>query len=591
MLKRSSPRSFSSIFRSRSPLSVLFALGVFGCDGRYLLGRAPDAAAGTSSAGQADAGQPGSENNSGTSGRGGSVGSEGGAAAGQSGSESLGGAGASGDGGTFNEAGAGGEPFVDPDPLGRVRWLTVQTFPSSASSQTLLNLVDLRAPTWAGITVESSSATAPLPSPDGRWILYASHRKSELLGNVYDYYVVSTVRETPGERQLFLSDQPTWDLCIWAPDGSRVACRKSRAEVDSDAAHLVLFGTAGATLGSEVDVGPVAGMPVFLGASALAYSNLAGELMRLDWSVDAPAEPTALGVQADQVVVSSDGQRALAYQNEQITALFDVRTGASELLEVPENFALSHSFGAGVSWADDVDTGKRTYSYYTANGLHLSLLGEHEVTTSAFAPVPIRVAERSVVVVDGERLVFTSVPESGQALSQTVPGDYAVVQAIVLDPTGHYLCFSSAEVEGGKLNKATFKHWVSRVGPAGAELPQLLTEGFRAATAVFSPDGKRLLLAGDTYNDVDPQPTPIHLFTLSEGEAPRDRLLPPPLNWLNALFSRDSSYLAFLGGSRSENERQLYALDLLAPDAPARLLYRCSSNPAPLPGCPNGMVF
>jgi hypothetical protein len=590
MLRRSSPRSFSSIFRSGSPLSVLFALGVFGCDGRYLLGSAPDATGGTSSAGQANAGPPGSENKSGTSGRGGSVGSEGGVA-GESGGESLGGAGASGNGGTFNEAGAGGEPFVEPNPRGRVRWLAVQTALSSASSQTLLNLVDLRAPTWTGTTVESSSAIAPLPSPDGRWILYASHRKSELLGNVYDYYVVSTVRETPGERQLFLSDQPTWNLCLWAPDGSRVACRKSRAEVDSDAAHLVLFGTAGATLGSEVDVAPLAGTPVFLGASALAYSNLEGELMRLDWGVDAPSEPTALGVKADRVVVSSDAERALAYRNEEITALFDVRTGASQLLEVPENFALSDSFGAGVSWVDEADTGKRTYSYYSVNGLHLSLLGQHEVTMPAFAPVPLRVAERSVVVVDGERLVFTSVPESGEAVFQTVPGDYAVVQGIVLDPTGHYLCFSSAEVEGGKLNKATFKHWVSRVGPAGAEPPQLLTEGFGAATAVFSPDGKRLLLAGDTYNDVDPQPTPIHLFTLSEGEAPRDRLLPLPLNWLNAVFSRDSSYVAFIGGSRSANERQLYALDLLAPDAPAQLLYRCSSNPAPLPGCPNGIAF
>jgi len=60
---------------------------------------------------------------------------------------------------------------------------------------------------------------------------------------------------------------------------------------------------------------------------------------------------------------------------------------------------------------------------------------------------------------------------------------------------------------------------------------------------------------------------------------------------LNVTFSRDSSYLAFIGGSRSQNERQLYALDLLSPDASAQLLYRCSSNPAPLPGCPNVVAF
>jgi hypothetical protein len=589
MSRTSSRCSLQSLLRLTSALSALGALGIVGCDGRYVLGRAPDGVAGTSNGGQGDAGQHhGGENHSGAGG----VGSVGGTA-GASGGESLGGAGAAGDGGTFNDAGAGGEPIVDPDPVGRARWLAVATFVSSASSQSLLNLVDLREPTWAGVTVETSSAIASQPSPDGRWIFYASHRKSELLGNVYDYYVVNTAGKTPSARQLFLSDQPTWDLCVWAPDGSRVACRKSRADVDSDAARLVLFGAAGSTLGAEVDVAPMAGMPVFLGASSLAYSNLEGELMRLDWGVDAPAQPTPLGVKADQVTVSSDGQRAMAIRNESASkTLFDVRTGASETLDVQDTFSLTSSFGAGLSSVTDADARKRTYSYYAVNGLHLSPVAQHEVTMSNFIGwFPMQMADRSIVVIDGERLVFTYVPESGEATPQTVPGDYAIVLDFLLDPTGRYLCFSSAEVEGGVLNRATTKNWLTRVGPAGAELPRLLTEGFEPYTALFSPDGKQLLLAGYTYSDVDPQPTPIHVFTLSEGEEPRGRMLPLPLNWLHALFSRDSSYLAFIGGSRSQNERQLYALDLLAPDASAQLLYRCSLNPAPLPGCPNVIAF
>gem|GEM_PF-6209017 len=586
----SSRRARSSFFWSRPTLSALLAFGVLGCDGRYMLGRASDAAAGTSRGGQGDAGQsPGGESSSGGSGSAGSLGG----AAGASSHESLGGAGAAGDGGSFNDAGAGGEPYVDPDPLGRVRWLAVSTFTSSASSQTLLNLVDLRQPTWSGVTVESTSVIAPLPSPDGRWIIYASYRKSPLQGDTYDYYAVNIAGKTPSARQLFLSEPSYYSLCSWAPDGSRLACSKSRPDLDSDARQLVLFSATGSTFGPEVDVGPLAGAPVFVGASALVYSNLEGDLMRLDWGVDAPSEPTALGVRGDQVLVSSDGQRALAQTSDpEDDTLFDPRTGAGERLDVPDNFVLTASFGAGISSVDDPDTRKRTYSYYAVNGVHLSQVGQGEVTMSSVVPFfPAQMAERSVVVVDGERLVFTYVPESGEAAPQTVPGDYAVVQDFLLDPTGRYLYFSAAEVEGAVPDKSTTKTWMSRVGPAGVELPQLLTEGFVVATAAFSGDGKRLLLAGNSYYDVDPQPTPIHLFSLSDDEAPRDRLLPLPLSWLNVMFSRDSSYLAAFGGSRPDNARELYALDLFTPDASPQLLYRCTSNPAPLPGCPSSVVF
>jgi hypothetical protein len=200
-------------------------------------------------------------------------------------------------------------------------------------------------------------------------------------------------------------------------------------------------------------------------------------------------------------------------------------------------------------------------------------------------------AGRSVVNVDGERLVFAHVSESGEATARAVPGDYPPVVRYLLDPTGRFLYFSSAEGEPRAPVISTVKHWISRLGPAGAEQPQLLAEGFKAATAAFSPDGTRLLLAGDSYHDEDPQPTPIHLITLSEAGPPLDRVLPLPLNWLVPTFSRDSSYLAVIGGSLTDNARELFALDLLAPEATAQLVFKCTSNPAPLPGCPNIATF
>src|SRR5436190_699293 len=79
-------------------------------------------------------------------------------------------AGGRNDGGALNDGGAAGESNVDPGPLARVRWLTVETFPSSASTQSLLQLVDLQKPDWSGVSVESTSVVNPLPSSDQRWV-------------------------------------------------------------------------------------------------------------------------------------------------------------------------------------------------------------------------------------------------------------------------------------------------------------------------------------------------------------------------------------------------------------------------------------
>ena len=113
--------------------------------------------------------------------------------------------------------------------------------------------------------------------------------------------------------------------------------------------------------------------------------------------------------------------------------------------------------------------------------------------------------------------------------------------------------------------------------------------GSAEASAVFSPDGKQLLLGSNTYYDEPAHDADFHLIDLSRTEAV-DRVLPLPLAWATAAFSRDSTYLALIGGSLSHRARELYVVDALRPDD-ARLVSSCSSNPATLPGCPNYVVF
>jgi len=581
---------------------LLVALAAFGCDGRYRLGRVPDADS-SASGGQGEAGAHAgaaagspAAGGAGVAGKAGAPG-VGDGAAGADEPEASGGTGAGEGGGPGNEAGAAGES-PEPRPLERVRWLAVQAFPSSASSQTQLLLVDLQKADWSGVTVESVSVTNALLSPDQRWVLYASYRKSETLGGVYDYYVVNTAGKEPGKRQLVLSDEPSWSACQWAPDGRRIACLRYRADVGSDAPRLALFNTSASSIGPEVDLGPLHGSPTFLGGSSLMYLDLQQEMVRLDFGLDAPATPAHLGITADSFIVSADGTRALAGTHEPSTeTLVDVRTGESELLAPPGSVTVTGSFEAALSVADSADGADgadgvtRSFTFYAVNGLHLSAAGQAQSTPPLPPLPPLQLYGRSVVHVDGDGLTFTYVPPSGEAIPRAVPGVHASLQDYRLDPTGRFLYFSVGEVENGRPVPTTIETWVSRLGLTGAGEPELLTRGFQPATVAFSPDGTRLLVADDTFYDDDPQPAAMHLFTLSSSEAPHDRALLLPLNWVTPKFSRDSSYLTLLGGSLSGGARELYALDLLDTDAAPRLVLRCTSNPAPLPGCPSSTTF
>jgi hypothetical protein len=81
------------------------------------------------------------------------------------------------------------------------------------------------------------------------------------------------------------------------------------------------------------------------------------------------------------------------------------------------------------------------------------------------------------------------------------------------------------------------------------------------------------------------------LFDLSDPEQPRKRTLDIPLVWSNSGWSKDGSFLSFIGGSPTLNARPLLVVDARAPNSPPRTVLQCSSNPAPLPGCPLAAVF
>jgi hypothetical protein len=593
--------------RSLSPslLGLLVALG--GCDGRYVIGNAHDGATG----GVSNVGEGGATASIGADGGSDADASRGGAANADDGGAPIdtgaGGTGAATAGETSNNAGADGElggeagAGPDPDPLGRVRWLLVQTFPSSASTQTLLNLVDLQKPIWEGVTVESTSVGNIAASPDERWVFYYSYRKSATLGNVWDGYAVNMAGKKPGARQLLLSDQPNPSAggCVWSPDSSRLACLKPAADSDSDQLELVFFGASGNEMGPEVAAGPARSVPTFFGPESVVYNNELGELVRLDLGVDAPATPTGFGLVSDYLAAAPDGKRALTSTLDEpnLYALLDVSSGEKRPLEV-EGLRISPSYDAGVVWvpspSDDSNVVIGTYYYYAVNGLSTSLVGQTDVTypwqLGDGANVAGTIAGRSIAHRSGDRVAVVHVAPSGEALAQEVPGEYANVHQFELDPTGQSLYIEAAELDSGVPIAASVKHWVTRLTPSGPGEATLVTEGFATASIAFSPDGHWLLIAGDTYYEKDPSDAPFHLIDLSQ-DSPRDKTLPVALNWATPTFSRDSTYLSLIGGSLGRNARELSVFDLLNPDAPAQVIYSCRANPSPLPGCPNYVLF
>ena len=134
------------------------------------------------------------------------------------------------------------------------------------------------------------------------------------------------------------------------------------------------------------------------------------------------------------------------------------------------------------------------------------------------------------------------------------------------------------------------EHWLSQLTPEGPEPAQLLAQGF-SADGQFSNDGKRLLLSGDTLYDAPAHDAELRLYDLADPAQPHERLLSLGVVWAEPTFSSDSTYLAMITYSLTRSVRELWVVDLLAPDVAPRAVYSCSSNPAPLPGCPNFVVF
>jgi hypothetical protein len=130
---------------------------------------------------------------------------------------------------------------------------------------------------------------------------------------------------------------------------------------------------------------------------------------------------------------------------------------------------------------------------------------------------------------------------------------------------------------------------VSRLSADGPGPLLEIASDLVASYSTFSFDGSKLFLTTATAKGVDP--IAPRLVDLSDPELPQIYDVPLPLNWSGAQFSRDSSYVAVIGAAYASSQRPLYVVDALHPSREPRLVHACSSNPAPLPGCPGGVSF
>lgn len=462
----------------------------------------------------------------------------------------------------------------------RVRWLATQTFPSSASTQTLLSLTDLLEPDAETTRIESQSAHGIAFSPDGRWLIYNSFRSLEEV----DWYAVDTAAATPSER-TFLLTNAYMSGCSWAPDGSKLVCH----EPSDGAGELVYFDATGSEMGSAQPL-TSANRFHWVDGNTLVAASDSGPYSRMSWDAGVPSEPVPLGVSGLAIVrQSSDGRRAIATADGSDGAqrlLLDLQTGESSPLPESPALTFSDDFAVAVSLEpSEQDPDIATYSFYSVSGLSWSLVGETVATHHVkYAPGRLPLEGHRLVLVKGSQVSVAVIDESGFD-ELVVPGDFGEVRSVAQSSTGRWLYIETGQRNafGTLFLPETIEHWLSRVEVE--EPARLLAAEFVSGSPAFSPDGQYFRLNGyDSYSDVA---VPFYLFDLRDPEQTQDHVLDIPLSWAETNWSSDSSFVTFLGGSPTLTKRILFAVDVLAPAAPPRTIFECSSNPAPLPGCPN----
>jgi len=485
--------------------------------------------------------------------------------------------------------------------VSRQRWLASQTFVSSASTQTILSLVDLVNPQAEPIVLASQSGYVDAFSADGRWLLYSSARSASQA----DVYLVSMAGAKPAEAQFLFTN--TYNLpCRFATDSSKLACLRDTGQADASPTELVYYDTSRTTPGPETVITTLppksAGASdqaerelVFLDANTLAYSYGPDDFARITWNGGTASDPVPLGVGGGIVVQqATDGRRVLLKRTDPNspsgTSLVDLELGQAQLIDPKLQFAMSSSFEAGYALQPPAagESGLGTYSYYSVDGVQLTRVGEEPVDEQQPLGSYPRMAGRTMVRLKQDRILTVAI-RATDIVEQFVPGDYQNLNGFVLDPTGTWIYFETAELDQQQHTvESTAKHWLSRLEVDGPAPAQLIAQGY-SAVCEFSPDGRRLVLHG--YATQSTVPVGFHLLDLSDPAHIQTVDLDLPYNWANANWSTDSAYVAFIGGAPLTLTRPLFVVDALAPLAAPRKIVECSSNPAPLPGCPSTVTF
>lgn len=476
--------------------------------------------------------------------------------------------------------------------VGRSRWLAVETFPATASSQSLLSLVDLSDPESELVRIEGTSAHSSTFSPDGRWLFYYA----DVSATQRQHYLVDTSAPELKAEPLMITERYP---CRWAPDSSKLACVENTGTAEEPVLELVYVELTSSGPGPRVPIGPAGGHVEFLTADTLVYVDENDEYARVVWSGSSASAPVPLGIEGGPILqVAPDRRRAYTVlqpateDHSAVRALIDFSSGEMELLpDHRARFDVDSTLTAAVA-VDSPQSADAfgTYFYYALKGIEATLVLQVEAEHALNLDVPFYALAGGVVVREkNDAIVVVDVSEANP-VERIVPGEYDHVRSFTLDSRGEWLCFVTVELdENKKPIPETARFWLSQI-QGGRPSPAVpIGGGFFPVSFDFSPNGKRLVLHG--YDSSSASPVEYRLYDIENLGAITEYDLDLPFNWSNRLWSDDSSFVYFIGGAPLTSSRPLFVVDALAPATEPRLIIECFSNPSPLPGCPNIAKF
>jgi hypothetical protein len=473
----------------------------------------------------------------------------------------------------------------------RGRWLAIQTFLGSASSQELMVMQDMLDPSAPLVTIDDWIAPHGWGfSPDGSRFSYI-HWQDTTTG---DLLVLDMSGDELGEP-VFLGEVPSVGDCSWSPDSTRIVC----SDYGSSERHVVYFDLAQSNPAPVELLAQTGSGIAWVGDSTFAYNDVDGELMLVDASL-ADTAPVATGLVGRLYQVSSQYDRALVVLVEEgaVTGwtLLDLKTLEHFTFPGQDDVQSSPSFQSAVAATYGPSaTDPAKYTYYT-----LGSTGVSNVTVRATREaLPTNLeystkwltgqyaAERYLELRDGIPSL-TTIHTNGIETSQC-PGELPEISSLSFSPDGNWIAFSS--IEEPSSYPSVYSWWVAQVVDGVIQPPTQLEPPIVGANLQFSPDSSKLVVTGyDPYAD-SLDPVPIVLYDLSNPSSIEQYTLDLPYSWAGSGWSNDSSYVAFIGGAEAQSARPLYVVDALAPEQEPRLIITANTNPAPAPGCPMAFAF